>query len=253
MDRNSTDITILFKNAEWHEEHVFLTEVASSRAVDEKLEAMSKNTWQTMLHEAAATGRQLWDSEIYRLEDVDICTHTLSLNISTVPFSVRVGMNDHTERVRQLGLAYAPKGLYTSCLVSTTDHHYVFIEKSNIYFTKKKYAWVGGVLSKTERHISSGKELFDTVRTEVMEELGVESEQITSTTLSAGYVSENWNACLLFTVELKLTTHELQAMFMKQSDDEAVELVMIAKSNLHKESNIFDSKDRTKFAVLDLF
>lgn len=250
MNISLADISILFNNQAWREEDVVVSEVSSSRELDEKLEDLSQATWQSMTEEASLKGQKLWDSEIYRLENAEESGRVLSF--STIPFSTRIGMNSHSGYVKELGLAYAPKGLYTSCVVSTTDGHYIFIEKSKAYFTKKKYAWVGGILSKTERRISSGKDLFGTVRTEVTEELGAQEEDVVANILSSGYISENWNVCLLFEIELNLRVDELQNLFKKQSDDEAVALLCIKQNSLLKEIDLFDNKDKVKFAVLGL-
>lgn len=245
------DIQVLF-SGQWNSDSVSVSETTSSRVIDQNLESVAKETWQKMLREAFATSRKLWDSEIYRLEATEISEQGLSLSFSTIPFSIRLALNKHTEQIKHLGDTYAPKGLYTSCLVTTLDNRHVFIEKSDKYFTSKKYAWVGGVLSKTEKEILSGEDLFGVTKTEVKEELGISEEDVTSIKLLSGFLSENWNVCLLFMVHLNLTALELQERFAKNSDGEAVNLFFTEKDNLQKTIDIFDEKDRVKFAVLGL-
>ncbi len=205
-----------------------------------------------MLTEARTTNRLLWDSETYRFENATMHDGTLSLALSTIPFSIRFGMNEHTERVKDLGIAYAAMGMFTSCLVQTSDAASVFIEKSDKYFTRKKYAWVGGVLSKMERVLRSGGDLFGALEDEVMEELGVGAQVFDGQSLRAGYLTENWNVCLLFSQTISLSARQLQQRFEQAGDGEAKRLMCIPASELRQQACIFEERDQVKFAILDL-
>lgn len=246
MDKNN--IKVLFSGA-WLLEQVQVTEIKSSRLVDESLEQSAIDSWKSACDEAVQRGSELWDSEVYRLENVSD-DEVLSLQLSTIPFSVRLGMNKHTVSIQALGENYAPKGMFTSCLLTTTDDKFVFIEKSNKFYTNKKYAWVGGVLSKTEHQIQDGVELFNTIRSEILEEVGC--DHIPDIVLRCGYLTENWNVCLLFSASLAITSAELSSLFEKKSDGEAKNLLIIPKSEIENKLPLFETKDQVKLALLDL-
>lgn len=244
-------IKILF-SGKWDKDDILVGEMSSSRVVDDSLEDSAKDTWEEMLRTAASSNQQLWDSEVYRFKKSEIVNSKLTLQFSTIPFSIRLGMNKHTDMVKSLGVGCAPKALFTSVLVETADNKFVFVEKSNKYFTDKKYAWVGGVLSKSEKEILSGADLIESAYIEVIEELGVEKDYISDIHLSAGYLSENWNTCFLFSSKLSLSSEEVRQAFAKQNDGEAKSLVFLDKNNLSMVTDIFEDKDRIKISVLDL-
>ncbi len=247
------NIEIYFKGC-WEAAQVTVTEIPATRHIDLGLEGKCLADWNAKLLEAKKQGRLLWDSEIYRFEKAfNTSTNNLSLQFSTIPFSIRLGMNAYTDTVQEKGLPYAPQGLFTSVLLVTSDKYLVFIEKSDRYFTAKKYSWIGGVLSKTEKIINTGEDLFDEVQKEIFEESTIAAEHITNKVqLLSGYRTDNWNVCLLFKQAIQLTAAELQTLFELNGGDEAKNLLMIDPEELSDKLSLFEPKDQVKFAILDL-
>ncbi len=243
-------IEILF-SGHWSAKQVSISEIPTSREIDQDLETKATHSWEQMLIEAKKTNKLLWDSILYRFENAVTTGENISLIISSIPFSIRFGMNKHTAVVQSLGANFASRGIFSSCLVETADGLYVFIEKSDKYYTQKKYSWVGGVLSKTEEEIVDGISLFESVSKEVSEELGVSRNLHQSTLLRTGYLTENGNVCFLFSITLKCTSKELREHF-KSSDNEASGLLVFSEINIKENISIFESKDQIKFALLDL-
>ena len=255
MEKNMTisqNITILF-DGRWTAQNIEVNEIQSTRLVDRNLESALSVSWNNTVDAARKEGKKVWDSDVYRFEHLELSMEKLYLYFSIIPFSVRLEMNKYTEKIRQLGQSYGAKGLFSSCLVKTVDGYFVFVLKSDTYLTQKKYAWVGGVLSKSEEIIRSGSDLFRSAEREVFEELGVKKEHITETTLRVGYLTENWNVCLLFFVQLSLTKNELQKQFESFSDDEAKDLVFINENDNNDSLSIFEEKDRIKFVLMGVF
>lgn len=247
------DINVYFKGC-WEATQVIVTETPSTRHVDPALEGKCLADWNNKLAMAKKEGKLLWDSEIYRFEKtLAASTHNLSLQFSTIPFSVRLGMNAYTDIVQKKGLSYAPQGLFTSVLLVTSDEYFVFIEKSDRYFTTKKYSWIGGMLSKTEKILNTGEDLFDEVQKEIFEESTIAAEHIADKVqLLSGYRTDNWNVCLLFRQAIQLTAAELQTLFELNGGDEAKNLLMIHPDELSNKLSLFEPKDQEKFAILDL-
>ncbi|MFO0704658.1 MAG: hypothetical protein U0517_01620 [Candidatus Andersenbacteria bacterium] len=249
-EASKSDLSILFRGS-WTPNQVSISEVASSRLIDTNLEKAAQNAWNMSLVQAAKNGSKLWDSEAYRYESAHMNAASLVLRFSTIPFSIRLGMNKHTRAIKSLGPKFATRGLYTSCLVSTTDKSFVFIEKSKKFFTNKKYSWIGGILSKSEAILTSGSDLFEATKKEISEELGLTTNHIVSLLLRTGYLTDNWNVCLLFEASLSLTKTELTARFMQKNDGEAKNLLYISYDQIKKkEYDVFEPKDQVKFSIL---
>jgi len=245
------DIEISF-SGNWRADSVLISEQKSSRHEDKDLSMKAIKSWKATKDEAESKGQKIWDSLVYRFESCLISNDSIKLQISTIPFSIRYGMNKFTEEIKMLGLSYSPKGMYASCLVKTKDNRFVFIEKSNKYVTNKKFAWVGGVLSKSETEIKTGSDLFQAVAKEVIEELGIDFNDISNFHLQIGYLTENWNFCLLFSLQINLTKQDVQNKFNAHSDGEASQLVFLDVDNIESDIHLFDSKDQKKFVLLDL-
>lgn len=218
--------------------------------LNEVVEEKAKQSWLSLLGESEKEKSKLWDSTIYRFENAFLRENALEIQASTIPFSIRLGLNQHTKLVHQLGEAYAPRGMFTSCLVKTSDHHLLFIKKSKHYFTPKKYSWVGGVLSNSEQEITNGIDFFNTMRNEIREEVG--SSAISSLELRIGYLTENWNVCFLFVAELNINMPQLYRVFRENNDGEAADLVSFSISDIQNQIHIFEPKDQIKFALLGL-
>jgi len=227
-------------------------EVASSRKIDPKLEGLCRQRWQEFLQQAKNQNKKLWDSEIYRLESFDKRNNSLELKVSVIPFSVRLGMNDCVNEVKKLGESYAAFGLYTSCFVITADNKYLFIEKSGHYFTNRKISFIGGVLSKTEQVIAGGDDLYQSVLSEVTDELEIDGNIVDSMALRAGFISENYNVCMLFTVNLKKSFLEIRSQFKANDDGEAASIIGVDAAELPNFALTLPKKDWPKFEIAGL-
>lgn len=251
MQNISNNISVLFSGTRSPAD-VFIKEVDSTRMIDATLEEKCKRAWDTMLIEAAQAKRKLWDSDIYRFESADKNGKKLNLSLSTIPFSIRLGMNMHTNEIKRLGTAYASQGIFTSCFVQTTDNVYIFLEKSEHYFTPKKISFIGGVVSKSERTLINGRDLFEEVGKEIKEEIGVYIRNIDHIHLKTGYRTENFNVCFLFEVLVPFTFSEVQEIFSKDHGDEAKNIIGFSRDTLASRISLFEPKDAVKFKILDL-
>ena len=231
---------------------VNIKEIASRRRVGNELEKISKNKWKQLVIKAKSDGKKLWESEVYRFETVKFSGGNLNFTVSTIPFSVRLGMNSFTDRVKKLGLDFASLGLFSSCFVLTKDKKYLFIEKSDKYYTNRKYSFIGGVISKSERVLKNGQDLFGVVAKEIVEESTISPSKIRNLRLRDGYITENYNFCLLFEAELKVTFKELKESFSKKKIDEALNIIGIGRKELPDFIKKLPDKDLPKFEILNL-
>ena len=97
-----------------------------------------------------------------------------------------------------------------------------------------------------------GMTFFRLHDTEVTEELGLQEETLPEPALMSGYLTENWNVCLLFYQRIKIASDQLSTIFKQRSDGEAKQLVIIPKDESQKHINLFEPKDQIKFALLNI-
>lgn len=212
-------------------EDVIIREVKSTRKTDKDLEKLAAGKWQEIVEKARLENKKIWDSEVYRLEKV-VSNDKTTLYVSTIKYSARIAMREFTGEIKKLGLKYAPLGIYSSCFIKTSDNKYLFIKKSDKYFTTRKYSFVGGVLSKSEKIIKNGKDLFESVKREINEEIKVSSKNISSLILKAGYITETFNFCLVFEAKINKTYKEVIENFKRSNagGGEALSIVGVAPS-----------------------
>jgi hypothetical protein len=235
-------------------EHVFWREVACTRKKDPQIERLAKQEWERVVKQCHKEKKKIWDSDLYRFEGFEYSGGKAFFRVSTIPFSVRIGLRRFSGRIRKKGMAYAPLGMFSSCLVLSKDQKYLFIEKSDNYFTTRKLSWIGGVLSKTEGEVKSGEDLFAKVEEEVLEEIGGKPEEIKEIFLEAGYISESLNFCLLFKVKLNRTFTQLEKALKNYGDLETKRLIGIDKKDLLSFAKTkLPEKDWVKFEILGLF
>ncbi len=230
---------------------IVIKEVVSSRIIDSNLEKKCKDKWKTMIIDAKQKGKKLWDSDVYRFESGEIKNGILYLKVSTVPFSIRFPMNFYTEQLENLGANYGSMGMFTSCFVKTLDNKFIFIEKSGKYYSNKKVSFVGGVLSKTEKILLNGKDLFNEVLKEVREEIGISGVDIDKKIFRCIYITNDKNVCLIFDIFLNKAFNELKNKFSIKNDGEAKELIGITEFEFKNFIKKIDKKDAVKFSVMN--
>lgn len=229
---------------------VLVKEAVSSRKIDDILENFSKNKWRELVEESKKNQAVLWDSYIYRFENLFFEKGILNIEASTIPFAVRLGMNYFSNRIESLGEDYNPRGMFFSCLIRTSDDFLVFIKKSNKFFSSKKYAFVGGVLSKTEINLSQEKSILKPIQKEILEELG--SKFIYQyISLKHIYINETFNCCLLFDTQSKQTKKEMQDIF-SSSDGEIESLVFLPINNLKDSETLLSPSDLFKLKIMKI-
>jgi hypothetical protein len=228
-------------------ENLKIREVVSTRNIDPDIEVVCQKTWGKMMAEAKKENKKLWDSEIYRFESISQDGDNINFNIATLPFSVVVSMNKYIKENPDFNKNFAPFGMFTSCFVKTTDDKYLFIEKSNKFYTKKKISFIGGTLSKTEKEICNGEDLFEEVVKEIKEELGLSEKNVKSVLFQSAYETENFSVCLLFNVLLDCSFEQVQKKFDFSNDGEALRIIAVDSNKLSEFSEEYlDELDKIK-------
>jgi hypothetical protein len=206
-----------------------------------------------MLLDAKNKHKELWNSEIYRFESVDIKNGVVNLNISTILFSTVLPMNKYIRANKDFDSKFAPLGMFTSCFIRTTDNKYIFLKKSDKYYSTKKISFIGGTLSKTEKILTTGNDLFNEARKEIKEEIGLDESDIKSLVLKSGYVTENFGFCLLFEAVLRCDFNTAKDRFKLYNDGEGSDIIGVDEKKLidYTKGNL-DEFDVTKINILKL-
>lgn len=231
-------------------ENISAREVFSTRIISDNLEDICKKKWLELRQKAEENNSKIWDSEIYRFENLVGNKDKIILNVSTLPFSIRLAMNFFTKEIMELGEEYKPMGMFFSCFLKTSDGFYVFVEKSKKLYAERIIYFIGGVLSKTEIDLTR-KSLSEAVILEIEEEVGVVF-RAGEIYLKSIYVNENLNCCLLFLVETKKTKEELENSF-KSKDGEVAKLKFVHSGQLKEFVKNLPSKDAIKFVIAKIY
>lgn len=235
--------TILF-TGNYNSESVIIKEKLSTRKVDPTLEDLCQKEWHNKLEEARSKDKIIWESETYRFESCELNSGSLVLSMSTVPFSIRKTMKTFRELLSQKGSEYSPLGIYSSCMVLTSDNKYIFVEDSGKYLDRKPISYIGGVLSKSEKNVQNGADLFGEAIKECCEETGCSPENIENIVLNAGLTNRGFSVCLLFSIKLNIDFATLCEFFKHNSDGEVNRLIGVNKNDLPTFLSELDEDDR---------
>ena len=106
-------------------------------------------------------------------------------------------------------------------------------------------------MAKSERVLRVGRDLFEEVKKEIREEIGITIENNDDIQLKKGYLTENFNVCFLFVVFLSLTFAEVKELFAGYNDGEAKNIIGISKNAPISSLSFFEPKDIIKFKIFD--
>lgn len=233
--------------------NINIQEINSTRVIDPALELTCSNLWQEMLLDAKKKKKELWNSEIYRFESVIIKDGIINLKISTIPFSIVLPINKKIRADKDFDTKLAPLSMFTSCFVRTIDNKYIFLKKSDKYYSTKKISFIGGTLSKTEKIIATGYDLFNEAKKEIKEEIGLNDSDIANLVLKGGYVTENFGFCMLFEAVLSCDFNTAKNKFKLNSDGEGLDIIGVDDEELNRYTDIsLDEFDVTKIEILKL-
>lgn len=227
---------------------VIISHIESSRKIDNDLEVKAEQLWNEELARAASQGKKLWDSKLYRVENISTdADNNLNIAFSQINYSIRKSLSKFTDDITRLGLDYSASGCFSSIFVKTKDNKLLFIEKSSKYVTSKKNSFVGGIMSVDEMDINNVADLFFSAEKEIEEELGVPISHIVSDDLVAVFRNANYNYCFLYSTLLDLTFDEVVQKFNENNDGEASAVIGIPVDEIEKIESLLDEDDCKKF------
>lgn len=225
---------ILFKGNYAAADITIATLAESTRKIDPKLEQQIELKWQELLTEAKASGRKLWDSELYRFENFRT-DPKLELTFSTVTFSVAKAGSAFIDEFKRIGEEYYSKSTFVIGLAKTSDDYYILGEVSSNYMNTGAIDIIGGVLSKSEGLMTNSNDLFAALCKEFREEIGIKQENLANLRLLGAILTMKFKVCLVFHLEIALTKNEVQNIYDQTKDDELSRIIFIPENELKNE------------------
>ncbi len=204
---------------------------ASHRKIDPELESKIINLWDQRVREAKDKGVKVWDSSTYRLNAYAFSKKKLSLELSTIDFSVRNTMRFVPE-VAEMDEEYYSKGLFVASIIKTSDEKYIFGELSGNTMNHKKVDFIGGVASHDELVIAGSKDLFSVLYKELEEETGIRTTLIKDCYIRGLVLTDGYTVGALFFVTLNISCGELLQLFSQYNDQEMKSLVCVDGKDL---------------------
>ena len=205
---------------------------STSRKINTALEKKCELVWAKTLAISEKKGYQIWDNTVYRLDKFEQTDNHLRLKLSTIPFRIRISMNQFTEELLNLGGDYYPMAMYSSVYVKTRDDNFVFVSKSNKYHKNRKYSFIGGVINNEDQKLENTKDLWECTKSEIREETGIDDDQIEEVNLKGGYINHTANVCLVFACSLTCNSKELETIFKQKHDKEVENLEFVSRESV---------------------
>jgi hypothetical protein len=204
---------------------------SNSRQIHEEIEAKAKTIWLRQLEDAKKNGRELWDSEEYRMDKAYEKEGKLHIHLSTIPFSIASGMKEMPE-VGELDPTYYPLGLGILTVPHTKDNKYIIGGSGKRFYGKSSNKALGGAVVKTENEVKSANDLFLALYKELEEEAGIRSSQIKQIHVNAIIWTRMLHAGIVTATDLSITSEEVEDQFQKRHDGELSKLFFVEKKNL---------------------
>lgn len=202
----------------------------TGRKIDPEIEEKAIQIWQQKLEKAEAEGKKMWDQPVYRLDSFKISIGKCTLVLSSIPFSIRSSVQEFTQILADKGDEYLPMALYSSIFIETSDHKFIFGEKSDIYQSNRKFSYIGGVFNPPDKPLNADP--FSAALNEVEEEIGIDRADIKDITLMGILKTVSGNAAMIFYCRLNLSAKEILSKFQNRKEMEMKTLFFAEKKDV---------------------
>ncbi len=193
-------------------------------------DVLVQDAWRERVREAASDAHPIWDGQFYRVTNIG------SMSGSSTSPRLCLGsiFYRYIATYRTLHEHHAREGLEplhhlaTVGLIRTRDRQFVFGRRSR----NGAIDLIGGGVQSDELPVTCGADIEANLRKEILEELGVRSEQIRSVQGKGIVLSTTSNVLVIAAVDLVLSMNEVAAQFAHRSDDEMSDLVFVGENDL---------------------
>jgi 8-oxo-dGTP pyrophosphatase MutT (NUDIX family) len=198
-----------------------------SAALDRDLNAL----WDEEVAEMTAKGRKIWNAELYRLENFQCIDTSLVLDLSTIEVK-EIHAAHRLPGEGDLGESYRPNNIFVASFIETKDQKFIFGRTNTNTLNAGRIDLIGGSLSKTERPVVTGDDLFHSALSEIEEELNVPFSDVNSGYLCAILRTPRSYVGMIFHIRLNIDLAQFESRFRIRENDEITDAVVVDESEL---------------------
>lgn len=212
-------------------ENITVTHLPTTKNRSSELAHNLDRLWDEEVAEMTAKGRKIWNAELYRLEDFRYSCSTLSVDLSTIEvreIHASIRLSGESDR----GESYRPRSIFVASFIETSDGKFIFGRTNANTLTAGRIDLIGGSLSKTERPVTNGADLFRSALSEIEEELNVGAVDVESGHLCAILKTPRSFVGMIFHVRLNIDLVQFERRFRARDNDEITEAVAVDRNDL---------------------
>ncbi len=231
---NWHDYTVLAKG-DFSPDQISIIFENNTRKTNNRIEKVIEQCWQDAHKGRISIGlAPLWQSIIYRLNSFKV-SEQLHLSLGETTFKELQGTNATNWILGDIyGKDFLANGIIVQGIVFTKDGKLILGKRNNrVKEGFETWAIFGGSLNKDEIEVNTSQDIFEMIKRELYEEIGINDTDIIALRLRALF--EDWKSypVLLFTAQLDLTENEVMNKFnLNGSLEEHVGLVFITNDEL---------------------
>lgn len=187
-----------------------------------------------LYEEEIAKGKKMRDSDLYRVDAMDISDDSCSLSLGRMKWSEQFILKHHKELWEQLDASEYPNGIAVSALIETNDGYFIFGERWDIYATRQTWdiAMIGGTLQPDETQVNSYQWFYDHIVQELTEETGIADQYIYNSMIVGIQRMQNGWIAFVYYFKLTIDSTEILKLFDLREDMEMSALKFVAKTEV---------------------
>jgi hypothetical protein len=176
--------------------------------------------WDAYYQEQIGKGIQMQNLDNYRLDSISNMKGAITLHLSVIDYATKIGFREYlkTHPISDFVLDQLPRGIGIGGLLKTADNKYIFAKKSGKTNAKFATGFIGGIPTRDEVVINSGRDLAHHLEEEIFEELGVSIENISEISITDIVLSDSGSIMILTESNINLTVEEVRESFKQRSD-----------------------------------
>jgi 8-oxo-dGTP pyrophosphatase MutT (NUDIX family) len=203
------------------------TSKTRSAALHQNLDSL----WHDIVAEMQEKGRKIWNAELYRLEALTRTDTALHVDLSTIEVK-EIHASQRIAGEYDLGESYCTCNIFVASFIETSDGYFIFGRTNTNTLNAGRIDLIGGALSKSERIVETGDDLFLAAIAEIEEELNVPREAVQSGRLCAILKTPRSYVGVIFHARLDLNRKGFEEHFGARENDEITEAILVERSEL---------------------
>ena len=212
-------------------ENIVVNHLPSTKKRSDALNRDLDALWDEEVAEMTAKGRKIWNAELYRLENFQCIDTSLVLDLSTIEVK-EIHASHRLPGEADLEDSYRPNNIFVASFIETKDQKFIFGRTNTNTLNAGRIDLIGGSLSKTERPVVTGDDLFLSALSEIEEELNIPLSDVGSGHLCAILKTPRSYVGMIFHIRLNLDLPQFESLFHNRENDEITEAVVVDESEL---------------------